>query len=417
MPMLRIALLAASLLALAGCWSVRAPGDAADAGRDATMDAETGPTSDSGTDASSLQDAAIDSGFADDAGPTSDGGERDAGVPSDAGSDAGFDGGSDAGSDGGFDAGSDAGSDAGFDAGSDAGPLDGGPPGCRVLNPSAESCPGGGTGCARRVVVVPGSRSFTIGRDTDIDFYGNRPVTVVPALAPFELEVDEVSVGRFRRWIDAGAPSVTVTLPDGTSIPTMSGTFETAAMNPDCTYGGADDTLPMNCVSWDAALAFCSWDVPGGRLPTDVEREFVARWWNATPAETAGRMFPWGNGAPDTCTYANVRGCGRPDALLPIGSLATAFCLNDLAGNVAEWTIDDFGDSAVASTLRPECWGLMPWTSPVCVYDSDRHTVRGGAVFDDPGPGWLRTSARGAINRFSTRPSDGFRCARRAPMP
>jgi hypothetical protein len=59
----------------------------------------------------------------------------------------------------------------------------------------------------------------------------------------------------------------------------------------------------------------------------------------------------------------------------------------------------------------------MPWTSPVCVYDSDRHTVRGGAVFDDPGPGWLRTSARGAINRFSTRPSDGFRCARRAPMP
>jgi len=267
------------------------------------------------------------------------------------------------------------------------------------------------------VVVIPEARGFAIGRDTDDPFYGNRPVTMVPprALAPFEIEVDEVTVGRFRRWIDAGAISEPVNLPDGTAIATSSGTYATASMNAHCAFGGTDDTLPMNCVSWDAALAFCAWDVPGGRLPTDVEREYVARWWNASPAETAGRMFPWGNGAPDTCTYANVRGCERPEAFLPIGSLATAFCLNDLAGNVAEWTIDDFGESDVASTLRPECWGPLPWTSPVCVYDSDMHTVRGGAVLDDPGQGWLRTSARGAINRFSTRPSDGFRCARSAP--
>jgi formylglycine-generating enzyme required for sulfatase activity len=397
----RLAPLVAALLALAGCWSVRAPGGAPDAGegRDAGVDA--GPTSDAGGDADIAGDAGKDGSIEDDAGRTSDGGEVDAG------------------SDAGFDAGSDAGFDAGSDAGSDAGALDGGIPECRVLDPRAESCPGGGTGCARRVVVVPGARSFTIGRDTDIDFYGNRPVTVVPslALAPFEIEVDEVTVARFRRWIVAGAPSMTVTLPDGTSIPTMSGTFETAAMNPDCTYGGTDDTLPMNCVSWDAALAFCSWDVPGGRLPTDVEREFVARWWNATPAETAGRMFPWGNDAPGSCTYANVRGCGRAERLLPVGSLATAFCLRDLAGNVAEWTIDDFGESDVASTRRPECWGAMPWTSPVCVYDNDMHTVRGGAWNDDSGPGWTRTSARGAINRFSTRPADGFRCARNTPMP
>jgi formylglycine-generating enzyme required for sulfatase activity len=389
MRMVRHALLGATLLVLAGCWAVRAPGGPTDAGRDAAGDADTGPTSDAGTDAAVSVDGGSDAALGEDAGPTSDAGGRDAGDPSDGGSDAGF----------------------------DAGSLDGGPDGCRALDPRARSCPGGGTGCARRVVVIPEARGFAIGRDTDEPFYGNRPVTMVPprALAPFEIEVDEVTVGRFRRWIDAGAISEPVSLPDGTAITTSSGTYETASTNADCAFGGTDDTLPMNCVSWDAALAFCSWDVPDGRLPTDVEREYVARWWNASPAETAGRMFPWGNGAPDTCAYANVRGCGRPDALRPIASLATAFCLNDLAGNVAEWTIDDFGESDVASTLRPECWGPMPWTSPVCVYDSHKHTVRGGAVFDDPGPGWLRTSARGAINRFSTRPADGFRCARSAP--
>ena len=323
----RCALLASSLLALAlaGCWSVRAPGETADAGRDASADAHTGPTSDAGMDAMVSTDAGIDGSSGDDAGPT-----RDASI--------------------------------------DAGPRpDGGPLACRVLDPRALSCPGGGAGCAQRVVVViPEARGFAIGRDTDDDLYGNRPATMVMPryLAPFEIEVDEVTVARFRRWIDAGAPSARVTLPDGTSISTMSGTYETAAMNADCAYGGADVSLPMNCVSWDAALAFCSWDVPGGRLPTDVEREYVARWWNATPAETAGRMFPWGNGAPDTCTYANVNGCGRPMQLLRVGSLATAFCLNDFGGNVAEWTIDDFGTSDDVGSLRPACWGPTPWTSP-----------------------------------------------------
>jgi formylglycine-generating enzyme required for sulfatase activity len=346
MPVLRIALLAASLLALAGCWSVRAPGASSDAGRDGSVDADAGPTSDGGT---------------------------------------------------------------GEDAGRDAGLS-----GCRILDPRARSCPGGSAGCAQRVVVVPGARNFEVGREAD--GYGERPVANVPALAPFELEIREVTVGRFRQWVAARRPTGTVTFPDGQTVTPSPGDYADAATNAECTYGGSDEMLPMNCVSWDAALAFCAWDLPGGRLPTDVEHEFVARWWNETPAGTPGRLFPWGSESPATCTFANVQGCGRPTALMRVAQLAPAQCLYDLAGNVAEWTADTIGATSVPASLRPACWGESPWTSPLCQRPiDDFYVVRGGAWNDDRGARWLQTSARGAINRYSTRAADGFRCARSAP--
>jgi formylglycine-generating enzyme required for sulfatase activity len=370
MPVLRIALLTASLLALTGCWSVRAPGGAADAG----TAPETGPTSDSGVDGTVPDDAGMDGSIDLDAGPTSDGGM-----------------------------GEDGGRDAGLD-------------GCRILDPRARSCPGGGTGCAQRVVVVPGARDFEVGREADD--YGERPVANVPALAPFELEIREVTVDRFRRWVAADRPIGTVTFPDGQTVTPTVGDYTDAARNGDCTFNGSDEMMPMNCVSWDAALAFCAWDVPGGRLPTDVEYEFVARWWNATAAGTPGRVFPWGSDSSPQCGFANVQGCERPRQLMRVAQLAPAQCLYDLGGNVAEWTADTIGAASNPASLRPACWGASPWRSPLCqVPVDDFYVVRGGAWNDDPGARWLQTSARGAVNRFSTRPADGFRCARSAPMP
>ena len=60
---------------------------------------------------------------------------------------------------------------------------------------------------------------------------------------------------------------------------------------------GADDVLaentkealdrkPLNCVGWHVLFAFCAWD--GGRLPTDAE-------WGFAGSGGEQRVFPWGN--------------------------------------------------------------------------------------------------------------------------
>ncbi len=48
---------------------------------------------------------------------------------------------------------------------------------------------------------------------------------------------------------------------------------------------GVNDNLPMNCIDWYEAFAFCVWD--GGRVPTEAEWNYAA----AGGAEQ--REFPW----------------------------------------------------------------------------------------------------------------------------
>jgi formylglycine-generating enzyme required for sulfatase activity len=97
----------------------------------------------------------------------------------------------------------------------------------------------------------------------------------------------------------------------------------------------AEDDLPVTYVTWEDAVAFCEW--AGGRLPTQDEWEHAAR-------GDDDRLWPWGDVPPDDSRAVFARGIGSPR---PVGSApagASPYGVLDLAGNVAEWTADLYGD-------------------------------------------------------------------------
>ena len=70
----------------------------------------------------------------------------------------------------------------------------------------------------------------------------------------------------------------------------------------------SQENLPINCVDWAEAYAFCIWD--GGFLPSEAEWEYAA---------AGGSLqldYPWGSAGPGTLNaYASTAAITRARAL------------------------------------------------------------------------------------------------------
>ncbi|WP_437730694.1 formylglycine-generating enzyme family protein [Sorangium sp. So ce1335] len=246
------------------------------------------------------------------------------------------------------------------------------------------------------------------------------------AVSDFRLDKYEITVGRFRAFVDAGQGVQGSPPPIGAGRhPHVLGSgwiaawdmrlaLDTAALKSALKCNrrdlwtwtdepGSNEELPINCITWFDAFAFCAWD--GGRLPTEAE-------WNyAAAGGDLHRPYPWGasidaDRAVYDCTgdRSAAGSCAFAD-ILPVGSRPSGNGLwghADMAGNLWEWTMDWWSEELPAPCID-------------CVHRVDgehdaKRVTRGGsysAPADD-----LRADHRDLSNALDRVTNIGARCAR-----
>jgi iron(II)-dependent oxidoreductase len=124
---------------------------------------------------------------------------------------------------------------------------------------------------------------------------------------------------------------------------------------------------PVQHVSYFEAEAFANWS--GARLPTEIEWEKACAW---DPSRSVRRTWPWGSAAPSQ-ELANLGGEGLRPA--PVGAYprgASAYGVEQMIGDVWEWTSSDF-------TPWPGFTPMIYRTYSEPFFGGDYKVLRGGS--------------------------------------
>jgi formylglycine-generating enzyme required for sulfatase activity len=96
-------------------------------------------------------------------------------------------------------------------------------------------------------------------------------------------------------------------------------------------WAEGEDNHPVVMITWDDASAYCEW--LGKRLPSEAEWEKAAR-------GEEGLNFPWGDEWDSEKANVKDRGLRGTASVGSFGDGASPYGVEDMAGNVWEWTAD-----------------------------------------------------------------------------
>lgn len=144
------------------------------------------------------------------------------------------------------------------------------------------------------------------------------------------------------------------------------------------------DQLPVVCVTWFGAQAFC--EASGGNLPTEAEWEFAAN----SGLKKMGTSYSGSATASDVAWFneTNLHKGGMKKA--------NALGIFDMSGNVSEWCSDWYSSKAYEESLLKDPQGPKSGTKKV---------VRGGSYNQDP----ITITKRDSQAPTSASPYVGFR--------
>ena len=250
--------------------------------------------------------------------------------------------------------------------------------------------------CIDGSVSVPAG-TFKMGCDKEVE--GTCPEDAVPVhevgLSGYVMDKFEVPVELFEKCI-----AENVCTNDDAEKPH----YRTSSDSYQCNIGNPErKNHPANCVTWYGAKAYCEW--LGKRLPTEAEWENAAR-------EGKMQIYPWGNAPEASCDNtvmkSSANGCGS-NTTSPVGSKpdgASGLGINDLSGNVAEYTADWY-EKNFYSTDEASQKDTQGPAEP----EKDKYRViRGGSYIY--GESHTRASFRSSAKLDDPAIDFGFRCVK-----
>jgi formylglycine-generating enzyme required for sulfatase activity len=308
------------------------------------------------------------------------------------------------------------------------------------------NCGASGTDNCCASFSIPGGTFYRTYTYDDAGVVGGEadPATI----SAFRLDKYEVTVGRFRQFVDAVLPpgggqgwmpaagsgkhthvnagnglvnvaaSGVVYEPgwvaaDNANVAPTNSNLQISSYTPGpCTWtstAGTQENLPINCMTWAEAYAFCIWD-GGGFMPSEAEWEYAAA------GGSEQREFAWGETAPGVSYQYAVYDCYYPSLSSTcngVGTLANIAPVGQAPLGVGKWgQLDMIGNMAEYNVDYVPNGSPMPYTTCTdCMFQQAgstiRHSFRGGGY---------NYGAVKSTDRNSDWPARsfglGFRCAR-----